>query len=745
MPDEIGCNLDGDPEVNANASVDNGHENNLASDKISEPLTVDAIISENHSILLRNEENDHNRNECPQAATEIFTGSHAFFHDFVKELREEVDATNSYPIPFVITEEDQENNTDINLKDQENKEVEGVYSPSPRELDFSSGSRIYPETPASQHRPAAPIATDLKPRVPLDDDSGYETARKRVKLSIKEYKAKRTIKNSKGGGDDRHAFDRISPNSKFFRTSPNKSVNNDPIRRVLFKKTPRKKSSLIEAINADCDLNTYSISQDHDVSEPTIIDPLARYRHTWKDRDLQLLYVLRRWFSNGPSNVRDIMNRCLAINISSGAYGMQFDEYWVKQKERNIKTFEEVFIDTPFADPDGKWDDIKQEIQAAAEGAHISLKISDKDHDQFFQAYREVKAQKCVNHMKDSIAGFFHTPKTSPVLIPLEDSDEEPDVSVLNTPSKIPAKQTSSNSKKRKADWLLEKPETPKRQSTDRRFALATDILFRYMDDESFGYNSSTLIRAGLFRDPSQPVPEPLEADDPLFDDHSANHINRKKIPTPLISTSNSLMWVMRKANTSRRYFNATNPRIAVIDPKYLKKTYRVSDFIKGLCKRQEMIDAAHRYGGHFDILVWAEIPKEAIVNTIDYVQLLRATTVPRHIHTHFRMDIVARKTIPQIMYGIKFAVVCSEELGRAVEDFAAILLGEASGAEIKEKFLTNVRTDWELERRNENQNVSKYFLPYWTQRDAEILMDLDPTDDQTQTQSDMPVTNDFI
>ncbi|KAK6529399.1 hypothetical protein TWF281_008575 [Arthrobotrys megalospora] len=405
---------------------------------------------------------------------------------------------------------------------------------------------------------------------------------------------------------------------------------------------------------------------------------------------------------------------------------MQFDQYFTNERDRNLKIFKDIFIDTSFTDPEGKWNAIKEELAAAAESARIDLVPRERDDELVVKAYKDVRKKQELLRARERLSAFVHTtPAKSPIFLTdhsssSEDGDESPD-----TPCKVPLKYTSE-SKKRKFMALNEETEVPKR-SDGRKLKLSTDILFRYSDDASFGYNSDILVRAGLFRDISQEVPEPLEMNSPEFDKHAANHLNREKIPTPMISTSNSLMWVLRKAALSRRWTSATNPRITIVDPRCLKKTYRASDFITGLCKRQPMIPAAHRYGGHYDILVWAEIPENAIINVIDYFELLRATSVPRHIHIHFRIDIVSRVKIRSVIYGMKFAVACSEEIERAVEEFAIIMLGKAVETDLRDKLITSVGIDWDLGMRQENQDVSKYFLPNWAATDAEQLLRLDP------------------
>ncbi|EWC44281.1 hypothetical protein DRE_01107 [Drechslerella stenobrocha 248] len=552
----------------------------------------------------------------------------------------------------------------------------------------------------------------------LDDDSGYFSGRKRFKLTVNQYKALRSVApNGNSAGDEHRTFERISPSSKFYRTPFEKGK--DPVRRLLFPGALKKRllSSSLTGLEdggaADKDNDFYdslSPSVSEEVGEPVApeVDPLTPYKHSWTEHDLILLYALKRWYELRPSVARNVLNRCLGVNMSSNAYSMQFMEFSIKkkQKERNLQVFKKVFIETPFDDPEGKWDAIKEELQAAAESTDIALTPRAEDDKEVMKAYEEAREQQEVKRMRGYLAAFVCKSPTLPTK-DLNDVEVEPDL--LDTPSKIP-EGTVSASRKRGHAMLSEATSTPRYQKT--ALTLPKDILFRYWDDASFGHNSPGLIRAGLFRDISQPVPAPPEINTPEFDKHAANHINRKKVATPMISTSNSLMWALRKAALSRRSPNATNPKIAVIDPTLLNKTFEVNEFIKGLCQRQKMIPAAHRYGGHYDILVWGEIAREAIVNVIDYLELLRATSVPRHIHVHFRMDITCRPKVKGIRYGMKFAVACTEELPKAIADFSDIVLGGASRGDIEERFKTNVGIDWFLAYRQESQSVSRYFLP---------------------------------
>ncbi|KAF3916131.1 hypothetical protein AA313_de0202537 [Arthrobotrys entomopaga] len=171
------------------------------------------------------------------------------FETFVKELQEEVTAVDVQADTQIqeTPEDNNDNPFNITIETEYAKQIDGVYYPSPGELQFSSGSRVYPDTPVT-----GAISSTLKD-TPLDeiegptDDSRYESGRKRIRLSVQQYKSKRTPQYT--GGDERLAFDRICPNSKFYHTQPD--PDRDPVRRVLFPTIRKKKETRNSSENAD--------------------------------------------------------------------------------------------------------------------------------------------------------------------------------------------------------------------------------------------------------------------------------------------------------------------------------------------------------------------------------------------------------------------------------------------------------------------------------------------------------------
>ncbi|KAK6353931.1 hypothetical protein TWF730_008351 [Orbilia blumenaviensis] len=132
----------------------------------------------------------------------------------------------------------------------------------------------------------------------IEDDSGYGTGRKRIRISVDKYKARKPVLQSPGG--DHLVFDRISPKSRYYKTPFIPSEK--PVNRVLFPKAVRKKNSESqyqeqEKIQPEnCEFSSDEEPEPQKEPEPeNIYDPLSPYRHTWTDSNLVALYVLRRW------------------------------------------------------------------------------------------------------------------------------------------------------------------------------------------------------------------------------------------------------------------------------------------------------------------------------------------------------------------------------------------------------------------------------------------------------------------
>lgn len=152
----------------------------------------------------------------------------------------------------------------------------------------------------------------------------------------------------------------------------------------------------------------------------------------------------------------------------------------------------------------------------------------------------------------------------------------------------------------------------------EKAHCLSRGLLFRYYHTTSQGTLGQNGFRAGrmpLDDIPSPPMP-PL--DSPYFPwDSFFYHINRDKVSSPFISTSNNFFWILRLAAKEAKK-GLTGGRIAVIDASAIDYTqiYHAYPFHAELLKKRVFRNGAHRYRGSFEYLVYYRIPASAILHT---------------------------------------------------------------------------------------------------------------------------------
>ncbi|KAF3931416.1 hypothetical protein ABW19_dt0202016 [Dactylella cylindrospora] len=139
--------------------------------------------------------------------------------------------------------------------------------------------QAFPPSPGSRTLP-------LKTPAPQATLSEYFKGRNGKGLSLKGFLQMRNCRVD-SYPDERLAFDRISRNSKFYRTLPEKPK--DLPRRILFPEAHARRQTKEQACSIPADE-----VQDTTIVEEPERDPLAIYRHEWKEMHLIALYVLRR-------------------------------------------------------------------------------------------------------------------------------------------------------------------------------------------------------------------------------------------------------------------------------------------------------------------------------------------------------------------------------------------------------------------------------------------------------------------
>lgn len=163
-------------------------------------------------------------------------------------------------------------------------------------------------------------------------------------------------------------------------------------------------------------------------------------------------------------------------------------------------------------------------------------------------------------------------------------------------------------------------------------------LLFRTFTTKSQGLNSQKGFVCGRFANarmiPSKPPVLPdwndiLEHLDPsktplkcskCSKDKCCNKTLVQKIPSPYISVSSDLIWVIRKMIAQGENSNVSVIDTSALDP---QSVYYVPPFQQELARKHVFHGREHRYKGYSEHLVWNEIPGSAIIKTFSYQELV--------------------------------------------------------------------------------------------------------------------------
>jgi len=141
-------------------------------------------------------------------------------------------------------------------------------------------------------------------------------------------------------------------------------------------------------------------------------------------------------------------------------------------------------------------------------------------------------------------------------------------------------------------------------------------LFYRVYDENSHGVNDSNGFVASQCVYTQGGYPPAPEASSPLMYMYLENHINRNPVSTPFISVSVDPRWVIRMAFKSSSK-GSKYPRIAIIDAAKAAegdKAFFVPPYHKELKNKQIFTEGAWRYSGSHEWVIWADIPKSAII-----------------------------------------------------------------------------------------------------------------------------------
>ena len=140
--------------------------------------------------------------------------------------------------------------------------------------------------------------------------------------------------------------------------------------------------------------------------------------------------------------------------------------------------------------------------------------------------------------------------------------------------------------------------------TSQQNSGLVPSLLYRTYTTENAGINRPDIFVAGQFAQLRSQLPEAPPTYSSLYQSNMENHINRRTIPSPFISLTDSLLWAVFLASK-----NPKKSHISVIETAHLENVSPVISFIKDI-----PLDPCHRrYRGSSEYLAWGKIAKSAI------------------------------------------------------------------------------------------------------------------------------------
>ncbi|KAJ8107418.1 hypothetical protein OPT61_g8885 [Boeremia exigua] len=398
--------------------------------------------------------------------------------------------------------------------------------------------------------------------------------------------------------------------SHHFRTKPQASTGKLPVRRLNFAAEIKrqsantgKKSSNAQALE---DLRTLE-------REPS---------HTWDQDERELLCVLNRWYrctdrTTEMTVFSQIFNSITGLELRSRVVRDQFERHLRLYGAEAFREYGRVFS-IPFNDPNHQYADIRTLVESEARTLGLELLKREVDANIPAGTAKYAKSPRTRDIYRSLVrkasqiaeweAGYELISKTNP-----------------STSRSVPAISGAFNMQIEN-DWeVIEDIETSPKLVRVIEFPRPTSarphLVFRVWDAHNRTKFVDGSFVAQTFVDWPKPHPMPFALNDPseagkIF---VASHLSKEGNMPTFISTCSSLLQVLSYATQME------NPQIALInlDAPCLKQENRVHharDVLSWL-KSQRLALWAH-YKGHGEYMIWADIEREAILHTLDLVDL---------------------------------------------------------------------------------------------------------------------------
>ncbi|KAL3466447.1 hypothetical protein BJX64DRAFT_284385 [Aspergillus heterothallicus] len=168
-------------------------------------------------------------------------------------------------------------------------------------------------------------------------------------------------------------------------------------------------------------------------------------------------------------------------------------------------------------------------------------------------------------------------------------------------------------------------------EAADRFQAQIPQLLYRWWNVDSQGVNSRDMFIAGLFTAAAIFAPDTIHEEE--FKLRVMNHIARKSIPSPFISTFQSAL-----SPVHRGLWNQEGATVSIIDSTRLKQSPVIS--AQQFCRKYS-VKIGRTYDGRGEYLVWGTIPKDAIVCSFKITRLREIAAEDLDVERFLQLDLV--------------------------------------------------------------------------------------------------------
>ncbi|KAF2823324.1 hypothetical protein CC86DRAFT_384695 [Ophiobolus disseminans] len=339
--------------------------------------------------------------------------------------------------------------------------------------------------------------------------------------------------------------------------------------------------------------------------------------HRWSDEERELLCVMWRWYARAPASFAQIFNTIFNLNLSMSKVRDQFENYLRLHGPQAFLVYREV-LSVPFDDPDHVYDDVRGNIEATAQLLNIELHKLASEVSSPSGSARKAKSARTRKLYKSLVRRTARQEKAKANQLPMIEKAELRIQNfggvAIDMDAESDMVETFSDSEE--VSSLVVEPAEPSPPLTETEPQLG----FRVWDDrsrakytEEIGFLSEAF---SIWRGPSPPPFSPASAEGRQAISLLSNlHLSMNSGgASTWVSVSTSLLQALVKACSMER------PRIAIIDlghpslqePNKMLKTSEV------LCNLKSDGQAWWaRYKGHAERMIWASIPRAAIIHHI--------------------------------------------------------------------------------------------------------------------------------